>query len=452
MLTMGSMASDANTAALAGPPFAAVKQEIDFAYRTTRLAREKLDSAGITPAEIGDWEDVLRVPPTTRQEYRAHFPAGVIASGASLADPFVFRSQSSGTDHDRQVSVAHSFTLARRKLTTTTVNPPFFEIMAKPGANHIIRYAAPNCSDVECASPTVTKDDRILSTGALVLPAAHDLMATRQEILDRAIDEIFDWKPVYLSCDAARLAQLIRQCQRRGIETLPGAGVLLTYSQITMHARRTIDGFFAAVAVAELVTMSELGWVAMECPSGSLHLNNEAFWTEIVCDGRPASTDEIGDLYVTTLDDRLSPKIRYVTGDVYRLAHPCACGHAFPTVVFEGRRRDLVRRGKAVVLTPRVVDALVGAPTGLLHYRLHQHREDYCTFRFVVEDGASPDWEEALADRLREGLGRDCRLEVERTSYIPSERSGKFLSCTSTLSVDLERATPGAASLIEARP
>ena len=105
--------------------FPRAKRELAYAFEHVPFYRAHLESAGLVPGAITRPEDMLRVPPTRKVHYRRNFPAGVIARGHSLDEPFVYRNQSSGTEGDRLVSVAHSFTLAARMATCLTVHPSF---------------------------------------------------------------------------------------------------------------------------------------------------------------------------------------------------------------------------------------------------------------------------------------------------------------------------------------
>jgi phenylacetate-CoA ligase len=181
--------------------------------------------------------------------------------------------------------------------------------------------------------------------------------------------------------------------------------------------------------------MSEFGWVAMECPHGRLHLNSHSFFVELMCGDRPAGPGELAELYLTSLGDRLSPHIRYQTGDFYRLLEqPCPCGHPFPAVRREGRGRDMLVRGGQVRLTPGELDVLVGRAEWMDLYKMHQVAEDHFVFHFIPSERFEERSARELGESLRAVLGADARIDLERTSYIPSERSGKFLSCTSALS------------------
>lgn len=408
-------------------------EEAEFCYRNVPLLRHKFDAAGLAPHDVRTPEDLRRLPPTTRAEYRASFPAGVLAEGATLTGRFVLRSQSSGTAGDRAVSVANTYTLAARMDACLEVNPAVAAILGRRPLR-TARYAAPNCSAVECASPHTTMEDRILDDGTLVLPVAHDLFATPDAMVRRAIDEVRGYDPDYLYCDPTHLAFLLRACDGAG---LPGAAVVLTYTMTTRAALRRIrQGFPAPVPVVEALSMSEFGWLGLTCPHGTTHLNDRTYLPELLTDaGTPAGPGDTAELYVTTFGDRLAPRLRYRTGDLYTVLPGCACGHPYPAVRFAGRRRDLLRLPDGATLTPRAVDDLLGDDPRVTAYRVYQPDPGRVSLAYLGPADAAG----GLRDALAPALGGDVRLDVTPATYLPGQRSGKFQPCVSDVSAGREQ-------------
>lgn len=413
-----------------------LREALSYAYHNTKLTRDKFDAVGVLPQNIRDSPDLAMMPATTRAEYRREFPAGVLAGGATLHDPMVVRSRSSGTAYERLLSADYSYTLAERRLGALAANPPLLRVLADPETRRSVRYAAPNCSDVECALPQTTIRDRILPNGMLVLPAAHDLYATSTQMLRQAWNEIVDWRPDYLSCDPTRLAHLLRYLDHDDPQDIPGRALVMTYNFApafaTAYLRRRLP---TGMTVANSVTMSECGWVAVSCPHGTLHLNTAELWMELVdADLAPVAVGEVGELVVTSLGEPLSPRVRYLTGDLYQLLDGCPCGHRHPAVRFEGRWRNAPVCSDGSRMSMRELDDLIGAPEHLVSYRFHQHAPDRAELRYMSSTGNVSEWEHSMRDRLRARLGKVCQIVIDVTAFLPAERSGKFVTCTTAVS------------------
>jgi phenylacetate-CoA ligase len=419
--------------------FEAVQEEIEYAYEQTAFFREHMEAHSLRPQDITSPQDFRRIPPTSKAHYRRNYPAGVLAGNYTLSSPEVMRFQSSGTSGERLNSAILSFDLARRQATALGVNRRFDDLWRPGGRPRICRYAPPNCSDVECATGFSTMADRTLPDGTLVLTVAHDLLATPEWQVVKALDEIEEYQPDLLVVDPTHLAFLARWARRlgRGITSPRRLHVVCGYTLMTDVARRQIEAFLGPnVPIGDMIGMSELGYLGFECHVGRRHINNIDFYPEFVRDGRPVAAGEMGELYVTTIDDALIPRIRYATGDYFTpLGITCECGSELPVVRIEGRTTGMIRLQDGRLVTPGGVNALVGSAPWLDLYQLEQDPTGACTFRYIPNGEADVDavieGAAQIEARLAEALPSNG-VRIEATDYIASERSGKFQSCIST--------------------
>lgn len=417
--------------------FEAAKSEVAYAYAKTPFFRKHMDEVQLSPNDIKTREDFSRILPTEKKHYRKNFPAGVLAEGYSLNNKMLYRSQSSGTTGERLQTVEEGWIYMQRAVDSLTVYPGLDSVMTAYPRRHI-RYAAPNCSDVECASPNSAMKDRILSDGTLVLSVYHDMLTTPERILSMNVDEIEEYRPQMYYIDPTHLAFLLRYTSKRGYIPYK-APVIASYTPCTKISKRQIKEVFGKdVPVVEAFAMSEIGWLAAECPLGNIHLNTKSFYMELLCDDRHAEPDELGELYITTLDNGCTPHIRYRTGDVFRLnSSECQCGSKFPVVQTEGRLRNHLFQNGKVVLTPKGVDDLIGDPHWMDLYKLVQTDENDFLFSFIANEKYQENGEQYILDGLFQKLGKNVNLRMEKADYISTERSGKFLSCVSSVGESL---------------
>lgn len=422
--------------------FSKVQKEISYAYENTAFFRKHMEKARLAPTDILKPSDIVRIPPTVKSDYRKSFPAGVIASGYNLKSRYVQRIQSSGTEGDRLVSVSLSYDLARRQANSLLVNPQFGSLW-KPGIKlRTCRFAAPNCSDVECANPNSTMESRTLSDGTLVLPVYHDLLTTPPEMAHRALDEIEEYDPHLLFVDPTHFAFLIRAMRQAGRvpHKKDGFCIMSAYTLCTQVARRQIkECFGAGVPFADMLGMSELGYLGFECPAGHQHMNVKDYSLEFISNGQPAEYGELSELVITTLGDRLSPHIRYATGDLYRIsAEPCSCGNPAPVVRAEGRVRNALWLNDNTVVTPKELDELIGPAPWMDMYQMHQTGDDKFSFQYLRNDAWTQQLENELLDRFQETL-KTKNISCSATKYLPADRGGKFLSCISDVAMREEK-------------
>lgn len=419
-----------------------IKNELDYAYKNTGFFRKHLDQAGLTLADIIQISDLLKIPPTVKRNYRQGFPASVIALGYNLKSPFVMRFQSSGTEGDRLVSVVLSYDLARRQASCISVNPAFSSLW-QPGLKlRTCRFAAPNCSDVECANPNSTMESRMLPDGTLVLPVYHDLLTTPEHMIHRALDEIEQYDPHLLFVDPTHFAFLIRAMKKAGRVPHKKSGfcIMSGYTLCTQVARRQIKECFGdKVAFADMLGMSELGYIGFECPAGHQHINIKDYYIEFIKDGQPAKPGELAEMVITTLGDRLSPHIRYATGDLYRLSpEPCPCGDSAPMVRHEGRVKNVLWLKDGSLVTPKELDELIGPASWIDMYQMNQLNDDEFSFQYMSNDGWTQQLEDDLVETLKDAL-KTKNIHCSTTSYLPADRGGKFMSCVSSVAMRDEK-------------
>ena len=413
--------------------FEAARKEVAYAYENVLFFRRHMEAAQLTPGDIKRPDDFSKIPPTEKRHYRKNFPVDVLAKGYSLKEERLSRFPSAGTSGERLLTVELGHIYLRRAIECTSVYPLIHSVYnAQPLRQ--LRYAAPNCSDVECANPNSTMEDRLLRDGTLVLSVYHDLLTTPGRILEQNLKELDLHQPQIYFIDANHLAFLLRYRRTQPKANIPPkAPILASYSPcLKVSKRQILDALGRDVPFAEVIAMSEMGFVAMECPFENLHLNTKSFYMELLCKGRPAEPGEMAELYVTTLDNGCIPHIRYRTGDIYRfLSTQCLCGHDFPVVKLEGRLRNFLFREGQIALTPKALDKIVGNPRWMDLYKITQSDDTDFLFNFIANDTYEGNQEEYIRKELSQALGRDIDIAVERTDYIPTERSGKFLSCVS---------------------
>jgi phenylacetate-CoA ligase len=412
-------------------------KEVTYAYDKVGFYRKLLDAANLSPVDIVTPDDISKLPTTEKKDYRKNFPIGVVAKGISFNDSSLYRSQSSGTTGERLITLEHGMLLLDRAVKCANVNMPLLMAYLTP-QKRTCRYAAPNCSDVECASPNSTMQDRLLSDGTLVLGVYHDLLTTSETLIDRAINEIIEYQPHLYYVDPTHFAFLLSECKKRDIR-LPAAPVITTYTGMTAVARRQIEAAFDQPVVCELAAMSEIGWIAMTCPQGHTHLNDNSYLLEFLVGERYAEAGEIAELVITSLDNGVIPHMRYRTGDAYRvLSEPCSCANPSVVVVMEGRMSNFLVYDGQKVISPKAVDDAIGAPDWLQMYQLKQDRQGNLSLRYMANELYRAGNEQQLIDAIISLLfGRlgenNITVSTEQASYLSTERSGKFQCCSTDM-------------------
>ena len=265
--------------------------------------------------------------------------------------------------------------------------------------------------------------DRLLRTELL---PAFDMSEAN---LDRFIERIKSKRPKMLFGYPSALAYIARHAERRNerLDTLGIKVAFVTSESLYEHQRQQIEKTFGC-RVANGYGGRDAGFIAHECPEGSLHITAEDLIVEIVdAEGRVVPPGEEGEIVVTHLATRDFPFLRYRTGDVgVRGERRCACGRGLPTLSeVKGRSTDFVVASDGTVLHGLALIYVVRDLPGIRTFKIVQESLDRTRVSIVPEAGFDPGVRATIADGIKARLGREVTVDVEVVDALAAERSGK---------------------------
>lgn len=269
--------------------------------------------------------------------------------------------------------------------------------------------------------------DRLMRTK--LLPAFE--MSDRK--VNSFIAEIRAMRPKMLFGYPSAFAHIARQAQRQGVrmDDLGIEVVFVTSERLYDHQRTLIEQVFGA-PVANGYGGRDAGFIAHQCPAGSLHVTAEDVIIEIINrEGRVLPPGESGEIVVTHLATRDFPFVRYRTGDVGVLAGPddapCACGRTLPVLKeVQGRSTDFIVAQDGTVMHGLALIYIVRDLPGVAGFRIEQESLDRTCVKVVSEPGYPDDGDQRIRDGMRARLGPSVNIVVEHVAQIPAEGSGKF--------------------------
>jgi phenylacetate-CoA ligase len=254
--------------------------------------------------------------------------------------------------------------------------------------------------------------------------------AMSDDAMDGFLRGIRRIRPRMLFGYPSALALLAERARRRGI-TMDDLGVrvaFVTGERLYPEQRSMIEQVFAA-RVANGYGGRDAGFVAHECPAGSLHISAEDVIVETVDpQGRPVRAGEPGEIVVTHLATRAFPFIRYRTGDWGMLdSRACPCGRGLPLLrEVQGRATDFVQAADGTLMHGLALIYAVRDQPGIRRFKIIQESRAL-TRLLVVADGEFP---AMVADRIRRAfrarLGDEVDVRIDLVADIPPERSGKY--------------------------
>lgn len=285
--------------------------------------------------------------------------------------------------------------------------------------------------------------DRLMRTE--LLPAFR----MNDETLDGFLQAIRRRRPRMLFGYPSALSHIARHAAKRGV-AMDDLGIrvaFVTSERLYDDQRATIERIFGC-PVANGYGGRDAGFIAHQCPAGSMHVTAEDIVVELVdAAGRPVPTGQPGEIVVTHLATRDFPFIRYRTGDVAVADEGrCACGRGLPRLrEIQGRTTDFVVAADGTVMHGLALIYILRDLPGLRRFKIVQHDLGRTEVLLQPEAGFDADAQRpAIVAGFRRRLGESVQVDVRLVDELPAEKSGKFRYVVSH--VDAARAGAGEAA------
>jgi phenylacetate-CoA ligase len=248
--------------------------------------------------------------------------------------------------------------------------------------------------------------------------------------MDNYLDALGRLRPRMLFGYASALALLASHAEHRG-RAMHDLGVRVVFAtgETLYPAQRAIIEKVFAAPVANGYGSRDAGFIAHQCPSGSLHVSSEHIIVELLDDvGQPVAAGEKGEIVTTHLATGDFPFVRYRTGDMAVFsAESCKCGRGLPVLeeVF-GRATDFVRTPGGNIMHALALIYEVRDRPGVRAFKFIQETDLSLELQLV----AGPELTSEIEAQIRRGIlvrmGDDVQLVIRRVSDILPEKSGKY--------------------------
>lgn len=275
--------------------------------------------------------------------------------------------------------------------------------------------------------------DKLMRTQLL---AAFEMSEAK---LDQFLATIQTVRPRMLFGYPSALTLIARHAKKRAV-AMNGLGIqvaFVTSERLYDDQREAISQAFGC-KIANGYGGRDAGFIAHECPSGSLHLTADDIVVEIVDEeGKSQPNGVAGEIVVTHLATNDFPFIRYRTGDIGVLGRAkCACGRGLPVLQdIQGRSTDFVVAADGTVMHGLSLIYILRDLPGIRSFKVIQETLQLTRVLLVVDaefDAASP---ATIVAGFKQRLGPEVDVQVACVDAIPAEKSGKFRYIVSHVAV-----------------
>jgi phenylacetate-CoA ligase len=382
--------------------------------RTVPYYRDLFAREGFDPARIDSLATLQRLPFLTKPVIRAnveqlkadgHGPLSRYNTGGSSGEPLIFYIGKSRKSHD----VAAKWRATR--WWGVDIGDPELVVWGSP---------------VELGAQDRIRQLRDALMRSHLLPAFEMSPAN----LDRFVDTIRRMRPAMLFGYPSSLSLIAEHARNKGI-AMDNLGIkvaFVTSEKLYDEQRRTISETYGC-PVANGYGARDAGFIAHECPSGSLHISAEDIIVETVrADGSLTALGEAGEIVVTHMATAEFPFVRYRTGDVGVLSDaPCACGRGLPVLAeVQGRTTDFVVAQDGTIMHGLALIYTVRDLPGVERFKIVQHSLGLTEVMLVTSAQFDAASEDRIVRDYRARLGQGVEVRITHVGDIPPEKSGKF--------------------------
>jgi len=269
-----------------------------------------------------------------------------------------------------------------------------------------------------------------------------ELFVNAGKLDDRRLREfslnVVEFRPQILRGYPSRLVLLAR-----AINSLPARmrlRAILTGGELLSEEYRCYLEDTFACKVYDWYNMWENVATALQCERGTYHVVPELSHVEILRNGRPCKSGEVGEIVGTHLGNYSMPLIRYNMND---LASPiesaCLCGrNTQPITLIGGRGRDIIVTPRGyVVLQNALISSKIDPPLPVEGLQFYQDRKEEVVVRIVRGNGYTEDDTRRLIAEIDQIFDGAVTLRWEYVEEIPRTPSGKYPYVVSHVPLEL---------------
>ena len=382
--------------------------------RNVPYYRDLFHSIGFDPRGCAGAEDLQRLPFLTKTLIRENMdslraddagPVSRYNTGGSSGEPLIFYIGKARKSHD----VAAKWRATR--WWGVDIGDP-----------EIVLWGSP----IELGAQDRIKALRDRALRSWLLPAFEmsddKVRAMLEQIREIRPKMLFGYPSAF-----AHLAEKARQW-RTPMNDLGIKVAFVTSEMLYEHQRQSISEVFGC-PVANGYGARDAGFIAHQCPHGSLHISAEDIVVETVApDGTSVPSGMPGEIVVTHTATRDFPFVRYRTGDIGVLSSKaCSCGVQLPILEeVQGRTTDFVLSADGAVIHALALIYTVRDLPGVQRFKIVQHSIER-TEVLVVADQRFGDVERRrIRSDFAARLGASVQVDITMVPDIPAEKSGKM--------------------------
>lgn len=391
---------------------------ISYSYTHVPYYRRVMDEYGIKPHDIRSTDELYKLPTLTRRNIKENFTD-------LLSDEFdirkVKKGHTSGTTgspleicyNDRVIHITYA--LLDRHYAWAGVR-------MQKGGDRVAVFRGNPIVPLSQSRPPFWRHNFLHNQ--ILFSAFH----MSPQNLSSYVSELRRCAPKILDGYPSTLYVLAKYLQNIG-QKLPLQAVVSSSETLYDFQREIIEDRFGCkvfdyFAAAERVAFSS------ECEHHEgHHIADEYGITEIIdVSGKRVPNGTEGTLVATSLHNYAMPLIRYVTNDMSAInADSCSCGRGLSMMAdVTTKAEDFLTLRDGRLISPSVLTHPFKPLTSIEESQIVQEDLDHICIRLVTSDAYTDQDGKILIGTMKERLGNEVDIRIERVGSLERTKAGKF--------------------------
>lgn len=372
-----------------------LKKNVRYVYENVKFYHDKLDELKIKPEDIKTLEDIRKLPMTTKDDLRDHYPYGMFA--VPMKD--IVRIHSSSGTTGRPTVVGYT----RNDLEMWAEVVARFASAAGVTDNDVAQISF----GYGLFTGGFGLHYGLENIGVTVIPISGGNTARQIKIMR-------EFEPTVLICTPSYALYMIDYIKENGIDPKKDLHLkvgLFGAEPWTDSIRAEIEEGLNIVATDNYGLSEIIGpGVSGECElKQGMHISEDHFLVEIIDPetGEWVEDGQIGEVVITPLDKEALPLLRYRTKDLsYLMTEKCACGRTTARMKkIRGRTDDMLIVRGVNVFPSQIEEVLMSMDGVAPHYQLIVDRHNNLDTLEV--------WVEATEALFRDEMKQMVKIEKE---------------------------------------
>jgi phenylacetate-CoA ligase len=408
-----------------------LRRLVRHAYRSVPYYRARMQEAKLRPEDIRGQDDLHKLPYLTKDDVRKHLHFDILQEGVSHSD--IWKISTSGSTGEPFVCYADRAQLEFRWAATLRSQEWTGYRFGDPTVRLWHQTIGMNKSQA-----AKEHADAMLSNRTHV-----PIFELTDEKLEEMIRIIEEKKPILIDGYAEAFDYLAQYVETRGGLNFRPSGLMSSAQTLPARSRAIIEKAFGC-RVFDKYGSREFSGIAYESDAHEGHLVvAEGYIVELLVDGRAAKPGEVGEIFVTDLNNFCMPFIRYRIGDLAEAMTdaPSTCGRGLPRIGdIQGRVQSIIQ-GTDGHFVPGTffAHALKEYDYAIRRFQVVQEERGAINFRVVKGARYSDDTMDEVKALIRRYLGDSLRIDVDFVENIDMVRTGKRLASVSKLKPDFQK-------------